>query len=79
MPESNKVEFTDDEIAWLKRPLSDEDRAEIKGFPPLVAEHYMRRKRADGLVKRRRDLETADHAQVMADVFTAMAQDLRSR
>jgi hypothetical protein len=47
-------------------------------MPHAIADGWVKRKRADELVARRRDRETADLAESMAEMFTAMAESMRT-
>lgn len=71
-------QLTDAEREWVKRPLTDEERAATKGMPHAIVEGFIRRKRADEIVKRRRDDETTTTAEAAAEMFMAMAENLRT-
>jgi hypothetical protein len=57
--------LTDEELAYLKRPLTAEEKAATKGMPYSISEGFLKRKRAEEIAKQRGDAQQAKYADII--------------
>lgn len=57
--------LTDEEVAYLKRPLTDDERAATRGMPGHISEGFLRRKRAGEIAQQRADTLQGKYAEIL--------------
>jgi hypothetical protein len=65
--------LTEDEIAYLQRPLTDEEKAATKRMPHSISEGFLKRKRAEEIAQQRSDAQRSK----LTDAMEGLAGVLR--